>query len=112
MNKAMSEDPPHERYSKLMILFSKVGIGPGQDVEKQDEATRRGLARAAIDGRNLITSINKSSNPNMGKKVNGWSIPPLTYGRLGELDDYLMRAGCHVRRVGKCAWPLEHTGRM
>jgi hypothetical protein len=92
MNKAMTEDPPEDRYSKLMILFSKVGIGPGQDVDKMDDKTKRGLARAARDGRDLITSINKGSNPNMGKKLNGWSLPPLTYGRLGELDEYLMRA--------------------
>lgn len=92
MNKAMTEDPPHGRYEKLMKLFSKVGIGPNQDVDKQDEATKRGLARAAIDGRKLITSINKGPNPSMGKKVNGWSVPPLNFGRYGELDEYLMRA--------------------
>lgn len=92
MNRAMTDDPPAARYAMLMTLFSKIGIGPGQDLDRLDDATKRGLARAAIDGRALITSINKGPNPSMGKKVNGWGVPPLTYGRLGLLDDYLMRA--------------------
>lgn len=92
MNKAMGEDPPAPRYASLMTLFSKIGIGPGLNIESLDEATKKGLARAAIDGRELITSINKGPNPSMGTKIDGWGVPPLTYGRLGLLDDYLMRA--------------------
>jgi hypothetical protein len=92
MNKAMADDPPSARYASLMTLFSKVGIGPGLNIDSLDDATKRGLARAATDGRALITSINKGPNPSMGKKINGWGVPPLTYGRLGMLDDYLMRA--------------------
>jgi hypothetical protein len=92
MNRAMTEDPPEERLAKLVELFGRVGIGPGQDVEAQDEATKRGLARAAVDGRQLIVDINRSKNPFMGQKVNGWSIPPNTFGRYGLVDDFLLRA--------------------
>ena len=92
MNRAMTEDPPEERLSKLVGLFARIGIGPGQDVEAQDEATKRGLARAAVDGRQLILDINRSKNPFMGQKINGWSIPPNTFGRYGLVDDFLLRA--------------------
>jgi hypothetical protein len=73
-------------------LFARVGIGPGQDVEAQDDATKRGLARAAIDGRKLLIDVNRSKNPFMGEKINGWSIPPMTFGRYGLVDDFLLRA--------------------
>jgi hypothetical protein len=97
MSRAMTEDPPEERLSKLLGLFARVGIGPGQDVETQDEATKRGLARAAIDGRQLILDVNRSKNPFMGEKINGWSIPPSTFGRYGLVDDFLLRAVlCHA----------------
>ena len=92
MNRAMTEDPPEERLAKLVELFGRVGIGPGKDVEAQDEATKRGLARAAVDGRQLILDVNRSKNPFMGEKINGWSIPPKTFGRYGLVDDFLLRA--------------------
>lgn len=97
MNRAMTEDPPEERLGKLLGLFARVGIGPGQDVEAQDPATKRGLARAAVDGRQLIINVNRSKNPFMGEKINGWSIPPPTFGRYGLVDDFLLRAVlCHA----------------
>lgn len=97
MNRAMTEDPPEERLSKILGLFAKVGIGPGQDVDVQHYATKRGLAKAAIDGRQLILDINRSNNPFMGEKINGWSIPPATFGRYGLVDDFLLRAVlCHA----------------
>jgi hypothetical protein len=89
MNRAMTEDPPEERLAKLIGLFARIGVGPGQDVEKRDEPTRRGLARAAIDGRTLLAEASRSGL--LGTLVNNWSIPPKALGRAGLSDDFLLR---------------------
>jgi len=90
MNKAMTEDPPQARLAKLVELFGKIGIGPGQDIEKLDASTKRGLARAAVDGRALLNEVIRSGD--LGKRVNGWNIPPSQMGRAGLSDDFLLRA--------------------
>jgi hypothetical protein len=90
MNRAMTENPPEARLAKLVELFAKVGVGPGQDVEKMDDATKRGLARAAVDGRQLIKAAIDSGR--LGRQVNNWNIPPRTLGRAGLVDDFLLRA--------------------
>jgi len=89
MNKAMTENPPEARLAKLVGLFSKVGIGPGQDIDKLDDATKRGLARAAVDGRKLLNDVIVSGK--LGKRVNNWNIPPKSFGRAGLVDDFLLR---------------------
>ncbi|CAG2156619.1 hypothetical protein LMG26411_05317 [Cupriavidus numazuensis] len=89
MNRAMTEDPPEGRLDKLLGQFATIGIGPGQDVDKMDSATRAGLARAAVGGRALLREAVKS--PRFGRQVNYWSIPPGTFGRAGLADDFLLR---------------------
>lgn len=90
MNRAMTENPPEARLAKLVKLFAKVGVGPGQRVEIMDDATKRGLARAAVDGRQLIKAAIDSGQ--LGRQVNNWNIPPRTLGRAGLVDDFLLRA--------------------
>jgi hypothetical protein len=90
MNRAMTENPPEARLNKLVELFGKVGAGTGQDVDKLDDATKRGLARAAKDGRNMLNEVIRSGD--LGKRVNGWNIPPADMGRAGLSDDFLLRA--------------------
>lgn len=90
MNRAMTENPPEARLGKLVGLFAKVGVGPGQDIDKMDEATKRGLARAAVDGRKLIKAAIDSGQ--LGRQVNNWNIPPRTLGRAGLVDDFMLRA--------------------
>jgi len=89
MNRAMTENPPEARLAKLVELFAKVGVGPDQDIAKLDDATKRGLVRAAIDGRKLLNDVIRSGK--LGKQVNNWSIPPRTFGRAGLADDFLLR---------------------
>jgi hypothetical protein len=89
MNRAMTEDPPEPRLDKLLGLFSHVGVGPGQDIEKRDEHTKRGLARAAVDGRAMLAEAIRSSL--LGTLVNNWSVPPKALGRAGVADDFLLR---------------------
>lgn len=90
MNRAMTENPPQAGLAKLTEFFGKVGIGPGQDIEKLDASTKRGLARAAVDGRALLNEVIRSGD--LGKRVNGWNIPPSQMGRAGLSDDFLLRA--------------------
>lgn len=91
MNRAMTEDPPLGEQAPLMKSFSGIGIGPGMDVEKMDAATKRGLARAAVTGLELLrASIEVFYG---GTKVNGWDFTTTTYGRDGLAGAYLERAG-------------------
>jgi hypothetical protein len=89
MNKAMTDNPPQARLAKLVELFGKIGVGPEQDVDKMDAGTKRGLARASVDGRKLLNEVIRSGA--LGTRVNGWNIPPTTLGRAGLHDDFLVR---------------------
>lgn len=89
MNRAMTENPPEARLAKLIEWFAQVGVGPGQDIDKRDDATKRGLARAAVDGRKMLNDVIRSGK--LGKQVNNWNIPPRTLGRAGLADDFLLR---------------------
>jgi hypothetical protein len=90
MNATMAENPPPTRHEVLLKQFAQIGIGPGLDVDKLDEATKSGLARAAVDGRNLLdTAIRQGARQ---RNVNGWNYPPPDMGRAGDKDDFLLRA--------------------
>jgi len=89
MNRAMTEDPPEKRLGKLVELFGRIGVGPGQDVDTLDEASKRGLARAAVAGRQMLNDVIKSGL--LGRRVNEWNIPPAAFGRAGLADDFLLR---------------------
>src|SRR4030095_10169760 len=52
--------------------------------------TTLGIARAAVDGRQLIKASIDSGQ--LGRQVNNWNIPPRTLGRAGLVDDFLLRA--------------------
>lgn len=89
INAAMTENPPLERNASMVELMKTIGVGPGQDVDAMDEPTRRGLARAAKDGRALVFAIATSG---YGKQVNGWTYPPPSVGRAGYHGDFRTRA--------------------
>jgi len=75
INRAMVKNPTLEQHSVLLDMFKQIGDGPGLDVEAMDYAIKRGLARAAKNGLH-------------SPKVNGWSIPPSTMGRVMINNDY------------------------
>jgi hypothetical protein len=86
INRAMVKNPPLKQHAALLDLFKQIGVGPGLDVEKMDEATKRGLARAAKDGLKMMQAMLASG---LGKpKVNGWSVPPSTMGRAMVNNDF------------------------
>ena len=86
MNRAMTNNPPLEQHALLLDMFNKIGVGPGMDVSKTDEATQRGLARAAEDGFKMLQNI--LSTGAGAPKINGWSFPPATMGRAGIQNDF------------------------
>lgn len=90
MNRALTENPPADALTPLLKQFEMIGVGPGQDVEKMDESTKRGLARAAVDGRKLLNDVIRSGE--LGRQVNYWNIPPAQMGRAGQSYDFLLRA--------------------
>jgi hypothetical protein len=89
MNAAMTENPPEARHQNLLDQFATIHIGPGQHVEQASEATKRGLERAARDGLALLNRVIRNGP---GKNVNGWVYPPMSMGRAGLANEFLMRA--------------------
>jgi hypothetical protein len=89
MDRAMVDVPPAERDADLLQSFARIGIGPGLDVESQDESTKRGLARAAADGLRIIADAFAAGYAQ--KQVNGWNFPPPVTGRPTATRDWLIR---------------------
>ena len=73
----------------MLQQFARIGIGPGLDVETQDASTKRGLARAAVDGKKIIAGA--FTDGYLQKQVNGWSYPPPATGRPTPTRDWLFR---------------------
>jgi len=90
MNAAMAENPPPSRHEVLLKQFAQIGVGPGLDIAGLDSATKRGLQRAAVDGRKLLeTALLQGARQ---KNVNGWNYPPADMGRAGAKDDFVLRS--------------------
>jgi hypothetical protein len=102
MNAAMTQNPPGLppgiAQDQLLKLFATVGVGPGQDIERQSEATRAGLQRAAQDALAMLKRMAKAH----GKQINGWTYPPLDLGRAGQSSDFITRAALQSL-AGICA---------
>jgi hypothetical protein len=102
INEAMTQNPPGLppgiAQDQLLKLFATIGVGPGQDVEQQSEATRAGLQRAARDGLAMLKNMSKGR----GKQVNGWTYPPADIGRAGQSSDFITR-GALQSLGGICA---------
>jgi hypothetical protein len=90
INRAMIEVPPATRDADLLQSFARLGIGPGLDVDAQHASTKRGLARAAVDGQKIIAEAFAGGYAQ--KQVNGWNFPPPATGRPTKTRDWLMRA--------------------
>jgi len=90
VNRAMIEVPPPSRDADLLQSFARIGIGPGLDVDAQDPSTKRGLARAAVDGKRIIAGA--FAGAYLQKQVNGWNYPPPATGRPTPSRDWIFRA--------------------
>jgi hypothetical protein len=73
INRAMTENPPPARDKGLLAQFASIGIGAGQgtDFSKMDVATKRGLARAAVESCKMIEQM-LVTGAYRAKVVNGW----------------------------------------
>lgn len=90
INRAMADVPPPARDADLLQAFARIGVGPNLDVEAEDPSTKRGLARAAVDGKKIIADAFAAGYAQ--KQVNGWSYPPPATGRPTPTRDWLLRA--------------------
>ena len=72
----------------MLKLYRSIGLGGG-DIDSLDDATKRGLARAAVDGLALLKEVNVGG---IGKRVNGWLYPTPSMGVSGLSGDFLARA--------------------
>jgi hypothetical protein len=89
INRALTESPPPPREAQLVKMFSQIGIGPGQNVDKVNDAVKRGLVRASATARMIVTS---SPFYQAGRQfVDGWGMTPSNWGRPGVDGDYLVR---------------------
>ena len=96
INKEMTANPPREHYAVMLEQFKTIGIGPGLDVTKMDESTKKGLARAAKDGLDLVLRIGDQGGT--GPMYNGFSYPPKTMGSAGYFGDLITRAAIQVQK--------------
>lgn len=107
MNRAMTENPPGVppsiRQDQLLQLFAQIGIGPNQHLQFQSPITLLALHRAANTGLEIL----KKSAKSMGTLVNGWSYPPLNFGRAGQDEDYLVRSALQALAGITAHWTIE-----
>jgi hypothetical protein len=89
INRAMEENAPPAQDARILAMFAQVGIGPGQNLDAQDEATKRGLVRALKDGRALLQATILGGNG--AKVVNGWRYFVKPFGRAGVGGQFLLR---------------------
>ncbi len=91
MNRSLTENEPNVPSQQALVdSFAAIGVGPGQDVEAMDDATKRGLERAAAEAMAIMHDFNLAGG--YGRQVNGWTYPPKTLGRAGQFSDFLTRA--------------------
>jgi hypothetical protein len=86
----MLEIPADPRDADMLQSFARIGVGPGLDIDALDPSTKRGLARAAADGRKIIYDAFAAGYGQ--KNVNGWNYPPPQTGRMTGARDWLLRA--------------------
>ncbi len=90
INRALTENPPVDDEVALMNFFQEINIGPGLDVDALDEAAKRGLARAAVDGFVQIQKAKQAGAGRGGVSSNGWNYYT-GLGRGGASGDFLTR---------------------
>lgn len=106
MNRALAENPPDARDAALLEQFATIGVGPGLDVERMDAGTKRGLARAAAEGRPFFANLYAQGG--LQTRVNGWNYLPRDLGRAGQRRDYLTRGALQCA-TGIAANDLEEA---
>lgn len=119
LNRALTENPPPAKDRPIVALLASVGLGPGQsdDVSKLDAGTQRGLERAFKDAMALLSQTAIAGGD--VKTVNQWAYNPISWGRTGESDAFLIRSATqsfsgflehHIEEVVKLRAHYDSTG--
>jgi hypothetical protein len=108
INRAMTENPPPARDNQIISLMASIGIGANQplDFSKMNPSVRRGLERAAADGKKMLRPI-IFDGADISKNVNGWNYPPKTMGRAGYANQFVYRAALQCYGGIICNDPAE-----
>jgi hypothetical protein len=91
INRAMTEIPPQARDAILIRQYASIGIGPGQDVDKMSDATKRGLIRALDTGKGILTGAASSGAGTIVGKSQ-WRLTPKEWGRFGAHGEHFLRS--------------------
>ena len=102
--RAMAENPPPASEDGMLAMMKSVGLGPDGDLDALDEDSKRGLARAFVDGMAMMRE-GLMSPP--GETKNGWRIPPPEHGRLGTAGMFLDRGMIQSQRGFVANDPVE-----
>ncbi len=84
INRAMTENPPAAKEKAMLDLLAELHIGPGKDLDNLDEDAKRGLARAAKDGRRMLVKARNNIISDEVTAFNGWDAGPSHKGRSGK----------------------------
>jgi hypothetical protein len=90
INHALTENPPIGGETMLMRFFTEINIGPDLDVDALDDESKRGLARAAVDGLDQIKQAQLNGAGSSVTYNNGW-VYNNALGRAGTNGDFLNR---------------------
>jgi hypothetical protein len=92
INRFMIDNPCLEQNKAIFELYEQIGIATSDTtkLDSMDDATKRGLARAAVEGQRLVNEMGKDGA--FCTKPNGWSFPPSkTMGSAGYFGDFPTR---------------------
>lgn len=91
INHALTENPPAGGKAMALRMFREINIGPGLDVEAVDEATKRGLSRAAVDAFEQIKAAQLENAGSAAVNTNNW-VYFRNMGHSGSDGDFFARS--------------------
>ena len=94
VNHAMTVNGVPERDQRYLKDWAELHIGPDQDVSQAEENEQAGLAKAVLDGIMIMRAYRSSED----RKVNGWGVPPVGFGRSGVHGNFYMRGAIQSMR--------------
>jgi len=89
--RAIAENPPSASEDGIHSMLKAVGLGPDGDIDALDEGSKRGLARAYVDGMAIMRAGLMSPPSNASNDRNGWRVTSKEHGRLGTAGLFLDR---------------------
>jgi len=94
VNRAMTVNGVPERDQRYLKDWADFHIGPNQDVSLAEDNVQAGLVKAVFDATMILRDFNTPPE----RKVNGWGVPPVGFGRSGVHGDFYIRAAVQSMR--------------